>query len=120
MLGDRQALSQKIASLLHVVRDRGWTERATDFPVSHIVIGNSAIIVEHDGKIEGEYDTKESAFESILGPASTAIKLGYEVSITIARPTSPRSAPAEQLQRCLSPRAAATQREASKTSGIRH
>jgi hypothetical protein len=40
--------------------------------------------VEHDGKVEGEYDTKEAAFEAIWGPASNAIKLGYEVLITIA------------------------------------
>ena len=40
--------------------------------------------VEHDGKIEGAYDTKESAFEATVGPASNAIKRGYHVSITIA------------------------------------
>ncbi len=39
--------------------------------------------VEHDGKVTGTYDTKEAAFEAALGPASNAIKLGYEVSITV-------------------------------------
>jgi uncharacterized protein DUF2188 len=39
--------------------------------------------VEHDGKLEGAYDTKEAAFEAAVGPASNAIKLGYEVSITV-------------------------------------
>jgi hypothetical protein len=39
--------------------------------------------VEHDGKIEGSYDTKEAAFEAAVGPASNAIKLGYEVSIMV-------------------------------------
>ncbi len=39
--------------------------------------------VEHDGRIEGSYDTKEAAFEAAVGPASNAIKLGYEVSITV-------------------------------------
>jgi hypothetical protein len=39
--------------------------------------------VEHDGKIEGSYDTKEAAFEAALLPASNAIKLGYAVSVTV-------------------------------------
>jgi hypothetical protein len=39
--------------------------------------------VEHDGRIEGAYDTKEAAFEAAVGPASNAIKLGYEVSIMV-------------------------------------
>jgi hypothetical protein len=52
--------------------------------VYKVVRHKSSWGVEHNGKIEGEYDTKESAFEAILGPASNAIKLGYEVSITIA------------------------------------
>jgi hypothetical protein len=39
--------------------------------------------VEHDGKVEGSYDTKEAAFEAAVGPASNAIKLGYEVSIMV-------------------------------------
>jgi hypothetical protein len=39
--------------------------------------------VERDGKIEGSYDTKEAAFEAAVGPASNAIKLGYEVSIMV-------------------------------------
>jgi hypothetical protein len=40
--------------------------------------------VEHEGQITGEYDPKESAFEAAVGPASNAIKLGYEISITVA------------------------------------
>ncbi len=39
--------------------------------------------VEHDGKIEGSYDTKEAAFEAAVLPASNAIKLGYAVSLTV-------------------------------------
>lgn len=39
--------------------------------------------VEHDGRITGPYVTKEAAFEATTGPASNAIKLGYEVSITV-------------------------------------
>jgi len=40
--------------------------------------------VEHDGRIDGSYDTKEVAFEAVLGPASNAIKLGYAISIPVA------------------------------------
>jgi hypothetical protein len=40
--------------------------------------------VDDDGKVNGPYDTKEAAFEAVLGPASNAIKLGYAVSITVA------------------------------------
>jgi hypothetical protein len=40
--------------------------------------------VEHDGSVNGPYDTKEAAFESAVLPASNAIKLGYAVSITVA------------------------------------
>lgn len=39
--------------------------------------------VEHDGQLAGAYDTKEAAFEAVLGPASNAIKLGHAVSITV-------------------------------------
>lgn len=39
--------------------------------------------VEHDGELTGAYDTKEAAFEAVLGPASNAIKLGHAVSITV-------------------------------------
>jgi hypothetical protein len=40
--------------------------------------------VEHDGQVNGVYGTKESAFEAALGSASNAVKLGYEVSVTVA------------------------------------
>ena len=40
--------------------------------------------VEHDGRTTGPYETKEAAFESTLGAASNAIKLGYAVSVTVA------------------------------------
>ncbi len=39
--------------------------------------------VEHDGKTTGPYDTKEAAFEAAILPASNAIKLGYEVAVTV-------------------------------------
>jgi hypothetical protein len=39
--------------------------------------------VEHDGKVGGEYATKEAAFEAIAGVASNAIKDGHEVRIHV-------------------------------------
>jgi hypothetical protein len=39
--------------------------------------------VEHDGKINGEYATKESAFESAAIAASMAIKQGHEIRISV-------------------------------------
>ena len=39
--------------------------------------------VEHDGKIEGSYLSKESAFEAIAMAASNAIKNGHEIRVTV-------------------------------------
>lgn len=39
--------------------------------------------VRHDGKINGEYSTKESAFESAAAAASMAIHQGHEVHISV-------------------------------------
>ncbi|WP_084244449.1 hypothetical protein [Rhodoplanes sp. Z2-YC6860] len=39
--------------------------------------------VNHDGVLEGDYATKEAAFESAAIAASNAIKLGYGVAITV-------------------------------------
>ena len=39
--------------------------------------------VQHDGKINGEYSTKESAFESAAVAASMAIKQGHEIRISV-------------------------------------
>jgi hypothetical protein len=39
--------------------------------------------VDHDGKIEGRYSTKEAAFEAAVLPASNAIKEGLGVQITV-------------------------------------
>jgi hypothetical protein len=39
--------------------------------------------VEHDGKIEGSYLSKESAFEAIAMAASNSIKGGHEILITV-------------------------------------
>lgn len=39
--------------------------------------------VEHDGRREGSYATKEAAFEAIALAASNSIKEGYEVVIKV-------------------------------------
>jgi Uncharacterized protein conserved in bacteria (DUF2188) len=39
--------------------------------------------VNHDGRLEGEYETKEAAFEAIKFAAANAIKDGVGVAITI-------------------------------------
>jgi hypothetical protein len=39
--------------------------------------------VEHDGRIEGSYLSKESAFEAIALAASNSIKDGHEIQITV-------------------------------------
>jgi uncharacterized protein (DUF58 family) len=38
--------------------------------------------VEHDGKAENSYETKESAFEAAAAAASLALRQGHEVVIT--------------------------------------
>ena len=43
--------------------------------------------VLHDGEIKGEYATKEAAFESAVAAASTAMRQGHEVHVSVpARP----------------------------------
>src|ERR1700757_2505381 len=39
--------------------------------------------VQHDGKVNGKYSTKESAFESAAAAASMAIHEGHEVHISV-------------------------------------
>lgn len=51
--------------------------------VYRIVAHNGGWGVLHDGIILGDYATKEAAFESVLGPASNAIKTGQGVTITV-------------------------------------
>jgi len=48
--------------------------------------------IEHDGRAEGDYSTKEAAFEAIVGAASNSIKDGYGVVIEI--PASDAAEPA--------------------------
>jgi hypothetical protein len=39
--------------------------------------------VEHEGRMEGSYLSKESAFEAIAMAASNSIKNGHEILITV-------------------------------------
>ena len=39
--------------------------------------------VLHDGNVEGDYATKESAFESAIAAASLAIREGHEVHVSV-------------------------------------
>ena len=39
-------------------------------------------IVLHDGESNGDFATKEAAFESAIAAASLAIRQGHEVSVT--------------------------------------
>ncbi len=39
--------------------------------------------IDHDGQVEGDYATKEAAFEAIIGAASNSIKDGYGVTINV-------------------------------------
>ncbi len=39
--------------------------------------------IDHDGQLEGEYATKEAAFESAVAAASNAIKNGVGVTISV-------------------------------------
>lgn len=50
----------------------------------YIVIANEAgWAIAHDGKVEGDYATKEAAFEAAVATASLAIRQGYEVRLAV-------------------------------------
>lgn len=50
----------------------------------YIVIANDAgWAIAHDGKVEGDYATKEAAFEAAVATASLAIREGYEVHLAV-------------------------------------
>ena len=49
----------------------------------NIVRNGAGWAVNHDGVLEGEYETTEAAFESAVVAASNAIKLGYGVAVTV-------------------------------------
>ena len=47
-----------------------------------IATGNGWGIL-HDGDVEGEYETKEAAFESAVAAASLAVREGHEVHVSV-------------------------------------
>jgi len=56
--------------------------------------------INHDGKIEGSYATKEGAFEAIIGAASNSIKDGFGVSIHIPASDADRPNRSGRLAAC--------------------
>jgi hypothetical protein len=49
----------------------------------NIVRRGNSWAVNHDGALEGDYATKEAAFESAAAAASNAIKDGVGIAITV-------------------------------------
>ena len=49
----------------------------------NIVRKGKSWTINHDGVLEGDYETKEAAFESATSAASNSLKLGYGVAITV-------------------------------------
>lgn len=54
--------------------------------------------VLHDGDVEGDFATKEAAFESAAAAASLAIRLGHEVHLSVpAGEAAPSGAPFQMV-----------------------
>jgi hypothetical protein len=52
---------------------------------------NDRWAVNHNGKVEGQYETREAAFEAIVGAASNSLRDGLGIVIEIpARATTRR------------------------------
>ena len=47
------------------------------------VNGGARWAIRHDGRLSGDYATKEAAFEAAVTPASNAIKQGQAVTISV-------------------------------------
>jgi hypothetical protein len=58
----------------------------SDTAVYNIVRNGDGWSVSHDGRLEGDYATKEAAFEAAAAAASNAIKSGLGVQISIPAP----------------------------------
>jgi hypothetical protein len=51
---------------------------------SYTIVGKKGSwSIDHDGAREGDYVTKEAAFEAAVGAASNAIKEGHSVTIHV-------------------------------------
>ena len=57
-----------------------------------IVRSGKTWAVDHDGALEGDYATKEAAFESAVAAASNAIKTGMGIAITVEPRTAGETA----------------------------
>jgi hypothetical protein len=51
----------------------------------------------HDGNPEGNYDTREAAFEAALAAASPALREGHEVRVTVQAETTLLAEPLSTL-----------------------
>lgn len=47
-----------------------------------IVEHRGAWVILHDGEAEGDFETKEAAFESAMSAASLAVRQGHEVHVS--------------------------------------
>jgi len=50
---------------------------------SIVRMNSSGWAIRHDGKLAGDYATREAAFEAAVGQASNAIKEGHAVTVSI-------------------------------------
>jgi hypothetical protein len=51
---------------------------------SYEVVGSGGVWrVKHDGEPVGSYQTKEAAFEAAVAAASSAVREGYEVQLSV-------------------------------------
>jgi hypothetical protein len=51
---------------------------------SYTVVGSGGVWrVKHDGEPIGSYPTKEAAFEAAVAAASSAVREGYEVHLSV-------------------------------------
>jgi hypothetical protein len=79
--------------------------REDDNETYNIVRNGKSWTVNHDGVLEGDYATKEAAFESAAAAASKAIKDGVGIAITVEPvllPPTPQSAPKFERKALLS------------------
>jgi hypothetical protein len=47
------------------------------------VNGSGHWAIRHDGRLAGDYATKEAAFEAAVAPASDALRQGHAVTISV-------------------------------------
>lgn len=48
-----------------------------------IVAHGGTWVILHDGEAEGDFETKEAAFESAVSAASLAVRQGHEVHVSV-------------------------------------